>query len=459
MEIEKCKMQNAKWSLTPAVHYSICIFQFAFCILPFSSCISSSYVFAADDRKVVIPFDFVSRFDNGDYGRRLGDMFWAKLSRQGMFILPESMLEVRDYCASHGLRPSPELSLEKMKKIVQDDFGAQIGIWGSVERAPGTEAEIYDLVIKCVDFSAQPHPKVLYEVKTRTNSVAEIPHLYVKQALDALYGRKPGGPAITDSIAEDNWKHGPNLVIGDFQRGSGGVPDGWDRVCGQKREPLGRLVRWVAEEENSSNRVVRFTFDKAVAEFEGVMYYSDWFPVEEGAKYRFQCRWRSKGPAVKVFVKCYDQTDSQYGPESKQPGRAAGGRKPGKDDYVPEYAQRREVYRSQQNLSDGAVNTWTWKTHTEDFVPRHVKYTPRWGRVMLYAYMVPGVVEFDDVVVKQIVPAPSGQPPKVRRHSTDTKITIKEMEENERRSRELKTKGKKEDNEPHTPKAEEPEKQ
>jgi hypothetical protein len=259
--------------------------------------------------------------------------------------------------------------------------------------------------------------------------------------LDALYGRKPGGPAATDSIAEDNWKNRPNLIVGDFEHGSFGVPKGWDKVCGQKREPLGQLVRWVAEEGKPGNRVIRFTLDKAVAEEEGVMYYSDYFPVEEGAKYRFQCRWRSKGPAVKVFIKCYDEIGSQYRAESEKPGKGtAGKRRLGKDDYVPEYAQRREVYRSQQPLSDGPVNTWTWNTHTEDFTPKQTQHTPRWGRVMLFAYWVPGVVEFDDVVVKQIVPAPSAAQPKVLRHSTDTKITIKEMEENERRSRELKAK-------------------
>ena len=44
------------------------------------------------------------------------------------------MLDVRDYCTSHHLQPSPEMDLDKMKKIVQGDFDAQIGIWGSVER-------------------------------------------------------------------------------------------------------------------------------------------------------------------------------------------------------------------------------------------------------------------------------------------------------------------------------------
>jgi hypothetical protein len=404
----------------------------------------SATVFAADNRKVVIPFDFVSKFDNGRYGQMMGDMMWKKISRQGGFILPETMLDVRDYCASHNLKPSPDMDLDKMKKIVEDDFGAQIGIWGSIERAAGEELEIYDLAIKCVDFSAKPGPKVLYDVTARTNSAGEIAHVYAKQMLDALYGRQPGSSAPADPLAEENWRSKPNLVVGgDFERGAGGVPKGWDKGCGQQREPLGRLVRWVGEDGSAGNRVVRFTLDKAVAEFEGVMYYSDYFPVEEGATYRFQCRWRSKGPAVKVFIKCYDEIGSQYRTESETFGkRSAGKKKLTKDDYIPEYNQRREVYRSQQPLSDGAVNTWTWATHTQDFTPKHTKYTPRWGRVMLYAYMVPGVVEFDDVVVKQVMAASAGAPLKVRRHSSDTKITIDEMEQNDRRSQSMKAKEK-----------------
>ena len=43
--------------------------------------------------------------------------------------------------------------------------------------------------------------------------------------------------------------------------------------------------------------------------------------------------------------------------------------------------------------------------HTEDFTPKHTQFTPRWGRVMLYAYWPAGTVDWDDIVVKQIVPA------------------------------------------------------
>ncbi|MBN2474763.1 MAG: hypothetical protein JXB62_09155 [Pirellulales bacterium] len=385
---------------------------------------------AAGAEKVIIPFDFVSQFDSGRYGKMVGEMIWKKLDREGGFVIPETMLDVRDTCKSNGLHPSPALSLDAMKKIVREDFGGQIGIWGSVERVAGHEWEVYDLVIRCVDFSAEPEPKVVYEVKTRTKSVSEIPHLYVKQMLDALYGRQPGQPAPPDPLVEKNWEKNPNLVIGDFQRGAGGVPAGWESEGAQPREPLGGKVRWLPETGNPQNRVIRFTFDKATGDTYGVMYYSKPFPVEEGATYRFQCRWRSNGPAVKVFIKCYDEVATPYRAGSDQPPPTSPR---GPSTYLPEVGHVREVYRSQQNLK-GPKNTWN--TQTEGFTPKHTMYVPRWGRVMLYAYLGSGVVEFDDVAVRQIVPASPGASAKERRHSIDTNVTIKQMEENEQRGRE-----------------------
>jgi hypothetical protein len=379
--------------------------------------------FTDESKKVVIPFDFVSKFDDGRYGKMVGDSIWKKLSHEDGFIVPDSMQEVRDFCEGRHLQPSPDMPLEKMQKIVRDDFDAQVGIWGSVERAAGAETDVYDLVIKCVDFSPAGGPKTIYEVKARTKTVSEIPHVYEKALLDALAGRKPGAAPAADNVAEEKWKSGPNQVVGgDFESGAAGVPKGWDKVAGQKSEPLGKLVKWTTEQGSQShyggNKFIRFTFDKAVGDNEGVMYYSDYFPVEEGAKYRFQCRFRSNGPNVKVFIKCYDDTKTDYRGEADERS-----------------TQQREVYRCQMKL-EGPKNEWN--THTEDFTPRHTKYMPRWGRVMLYAYLGAGQVDFDDVIVKQIVPATSGGSPKELKHSSATKTTLKEMEENERRSREAK---------------------
>lgn len=415
----------------PSRHFAFCVLHFAFCLLPCAAFAQSAGV-PADSRKVVIPFDFESKFDKGRYGEMVGEMVWKKLTKEPGFIVPETIHDVRDTCKTNNIKLGPETPLAQVKKYVTDDFGAQIGIWGSVELAAGHENEVYDIVIKCVDFAAGPEPKLVYEVKARTNSVSEIPHKYVKEMLDKLYERSGPGPRGVDVFAEKLWKENPNLVIGDFEQGSR-FPKGWEAVGGQDRQPLGGIVAWKPEAGSSQNKVIRFTLDKGLAEGTGVLYYSDLFRIDAGAKYRFQCRYRTNGPSPKVFIKCYDEMDTEYraGENVKTAAKT-------KKDYIPEEKQLRECYRSQQNLK-GAVNTWN--TQTEDFTPKHTKYVPRWGRVMLYAYLHPGVMEWDDVVVKQIVPASPGETAGDKKHSIGTKVTIKEMEENERRSKELKEKG------------------
>ncbi|MEA1951140.1 MAG: hypothetical protein U9N87_07135 [Planctomycetota bacterium] len=403
------------------------------------SLFSGPSTFAAGGKRVVIPFDFVSKFDDGRYGQKMGDMVWKKLSREGGVIIPETMLDVRDTVTSNNIKLAPDTPLDKVKSVVVDDFGADVGIWGSVERVPGHDWDVYDLKIRCVDFSTTPEPKVIYECNARTKTVSEIPHVYVKAMLDKLYGRQPGGPAKPDPLAEKNWETGKNLVTGgDFQSGAGGVPKGWASRGGQQREPLGGLVSWQRDTADPRNRVIRFTFDKGVGDGFGVMYYSDPFPIEENALYRFQCRYRSNGPKIIVFIKCYDEVGSTYKQREKSPGeQSPGARANARDTTAPGSVQRRECYRSQNNLK-GPKNAWN--TYTNDFTPKHTKYTPTSGRVMLYSYLGAGVVEFDDVVIKQIVPASPGASHKERRHSLETGVTIKEMEENERKSRELKEK-------------------
>ena len=138
--------------------------------------------------------------------------------------------------------------------------------------------------------------------------------------------------------------------------------------------------------------MIRFTLNEEVAGTSGVLYYSDPFPVEKGATYRFQCRWKSTGSAAKVFIKCYDELPTEF-PAGSVSGRST--------------TEGREVYRSQQNL-EGSPGVWN--VQTEDFTPLHSRFTPRWGRVMLYAYWPAGTVEWDDIMVKRIATAPPASP-------------------------------------------------
>ncbi len=345
-------------------------------------------------KRVVIPFDFVSKFDDGEYGRTVGEMIWTKLRRQGGFILPESMQDVRDWCQRARMVPGPDTPLSRMKQIVSTEQAGDIGIWGQVERVAGFETDVYDLWIAVADFSVDP-PRMVYQKKARTRTVSEIPHVYVKEALDVLYGRPAPVAAAPDPALDARWKKFPSLVQGDFERGRA-APLGWGA--------LPHDVTWVKEKddgEKASNHVIRFTLDEDVAGTSGVLYYSDFFPVEVGATYRFRCRWKSTGSAAKVFVKCYDELPTEF--------------RTGAD---PSRTERREVYRSQQNLEG---KPGVWNVQTEDFTPQHSRFTPRWGRVMLYAYWPAGTVEWDDVAVKQVAAAPAGKANTNRRPSPETK--------------------------------------
>jgi hypothetical protein len=362
-------------------------------------------VTAADPpRKVVIPFDFESKFDNGEYGQTIGDMLWAKLHRQGGFIIPEAQQDVRDWSQRTRMIPGPDTPMAKMKEIVVNEQAGDIGIWGKVERVHGFETDVYDLWINVADFSVDP-PRILYQKKARTQTVSEIPHIYVKEALDRLYGRTEEVAGAVDPKIQERWQKAPNLVKGDFEQGRG-APAGWGR--------LPHDVTWVAEkgkDAKTRNKVIRFTMNEDVAGSTGALYYSEFFPVEEGATYRFQCRWRTTGSAAKVFVKCYDELPTSFRAQLEGDSLKT---------------EKREVYRSQQNLQG---KSGVWNVQTEDFTPTHTQFTPRWGRVMLYGYWPAGTVEWDDVIVKQIVPAPPRQGEKDRRPSTETKVRTRQMQE------------------------------
>ena len=79
---------------------------------------------------------------------------------------------------------------------------------------------------------------MIYQKKARTQTVSEIPHIYVKEALDRLYGR-------TETVAGGRRSQAPGALGEGPEPGEGRLrarparPAGWD--------PLPHDVTWVAE--------------------------------------------------------------------------------------------------------------------------------------------------------------------------------------------------------------------
>jgi hypothetical protein len=379
-------------------------------------------------QKRVVMFDFESLWDAElptDYGGIMGNMFWMKLNRDKGFIIPESMIDVRNICETYNIKPNPGTPLEKMKEYVTKIFNADIGIWGKIERVDKDVMEIYDFWLKVVDFSAEP-PKVIYEVnQVRTEAVAEVTGIYVRAAIEKLYN-KQARTAAEKAEMEANWAKNPNLMEGgDFETASNKIPVGWESRCAQHREPIGRLVKRLEDPDHQGNHFLHTEFDAGIAEGFGLMYYSKPFPIEETATYRIDYRIRkSKGVKGIVFIKCYDTIDTTFKP-------TAEALKEGFTDKLGQ--QTREVYRSQQNHWD-MDHPNEWIQHSQEFTPRHTKYSPKFGRVMIFGYYTAGAIDYDDFVLKKVKePDKDELRTKILRHSLDTKVTLQEMEENERR--------------------------
>ena len=226
----------------------------------------------------------------------MGDMIWKKLSREGGFIMPESMLDVRDYCTSHELHPSPEMDLAKMKKIVAGRFrradrhlgerragagrgGGNLRPGDQVRRFFGPAASEGDLRSQGADQLGE-------------RNSAPVRQAHVRRPVRARAGGRRG----PDPVAEENWKKNPNLVAGDFEHGSRRRAQGLGQ--GRPASSASRLAGWSAgwPKKAIPQQGHPLHARQDVAENEGVMYYSDYFPWSKGRKYRFQCRWRVERP-------------------------------------------------------------------------------------------------------------------------------------------------------------------
>ncbi|MBV8781099.1 MAG: hypothetical protein JO353_06850 [Phycisphaerae bacterium] len=111
---------------------------------------------------------------------------------------------------------------------------------------------------------------------------------------------------------------------------------------------------------------------KDVAESNGLACISDSIPIEPKARYRLQFRYKSDGPTLHVFVKGYGTVDGE----------------------------ERELYRRQVPPS-GPTNG-KWIVITDDLNPQHGHFAITTLRVDLYAYLKPGLVLFDEVVLKDV---------------------------------------------------------
>lgn len=325
-------------------------------------------------KPVVVVFDFHSEYDGGKMGRTVAANVWAKLDRSGECVLLERG-QLLDVVKDAGYVPAFDAKPAEVARFLADKFGASHGIWGQVEQVDrGGPAAERRLRISARSVSAEDGKSLGVDMSQTVRNQRTI-QFATKEIVRRFLGFARPKPDVGEA-EEERWRTGPNLVKNPGFEAGDDHPQFWEPF---NKSYHHESVSWVAA-PGGKGKCIKFTMNRGVASSYGVGYYSDPISIQDGEIYRFSVRVRSDSPTVKIFLKHYRLYPP--GPNEKK-------------------GQWRETRRAPMNCYFDEKGAW--QTFTRDFRPhRDDEHDPTVTRVELYAYFPPGVVYFDDVVMKKI---------------------------------------------------------
>ena len=324
---------------------------------------AASALAGEDERPTLVAYDFKPGFDRegagGDLGRRIADCITGHAARSGCFVtfaevIQEEALEDAPFSASAETDP------ETVAAHARRAFEADIAVWGSVDRKEGGG---YRLAVVAARVSGDG-PSILLRESFEVANVHGIPPTADRVLAGCLKLTVEEMKALAvKKVLVDN------LLPDGFEKAAAGGPAGW---MGLDDEVARKSVTWAASPEGRG-KCIRFDIKKKIAHSYGVIYYSEFVPVEEGAWYRISARIRTEAPQVIIWAKGYGDFEGE----------------------------KRVIYKHQKRHYPDAPGTWE-EYVTEPFRPKHPRFKPKWVRVMLYAYLRPGTVYFDDVKLSRV---------------------------------------------------------
>jgi hypothetical protein len=315
-----------------------------------------------------------------DLRDKCGFSLRAKLDRAGPYEVIDGpkMKDVAEQASDPITAATKPDQVKELGKLVDAD----VLVWGDLTNKP--EGAI--MKIKVLDLregpSARPHElsKIIKE-PTDLRFVSE-------EILQTLPGvatfEHPIETAVwNDAAAEKMWQQYPNLVKnGDFSQAGHWkgiyMAEYYDVPISDKLPDIDKVVIYrMPDGKSATNNVLAMNLSRTCAENNGMACLSDSIEVAPGERYRVSFRYKSDGPVLHVFIKGYTMFDNIEGKK------------------VP-----REIYRRQVPPT-GATNG-QWVTIVDDLNPQHIAFPVQTLKIDLYAYLTPGVVMFDDVILKPV---------------------------------------------------------
>ncbi|MBN1345263.1 MAG: hypothetical protein JXQ73_21400 [Phycisphaerae bacterium] len=370
---------------------------------------------------LVLPFTS----DDRELAERFTDRLTLKMNRQVQRLGDKTDLKVLgkievEEAWGQGLGPKLDMPPQEMGRWLRQ-VAAQVAVWGTVKRQ-GDDLIVH---VRVVDLTDDPSE---YRLDKTYQAGGQRAHVDVLDPIvETLTGHAVRRPREQGDVPEPPVL-GPMLSKNPgFEEGSGEKPIGWERIDGLCTfwidDPTGvargkvikmdtRMLqsqadawwkKWRAGAPASQAPEPVFAKPpayNAVAGLHGVHYYSDFYEVKPGMRYRVLAdliATEGGGGKPKVFVKGYALVPATV--RETEP-------------------QRREIWRTYLPCRESAG---AWKHHSETFtIPDRgvtmsnvVTLQVKWIRIIPYAYWPPGVYYWDNVKVveePECSPIPATKP-------------------------------------------------
>lgn len=274
---------------------------------------------------------------------------------------------------AEGVTFSFDTKLEVAEKLAKQE-SAVVMIWGELNADKTLRVKVFDRR------QLDPLPHQLERNIAKPTDLRFITEAVVEMLADVKAFEHPSEVAVQrDEIAEDLWERNPNLVVnGTFDKAAH-----WSGIY--QSEYYTVPFTDALPEENKiaiyrmpgGENVLAMNLSRYAAENNGLACLSEAIKIEPKTRYRLSFRYKSDGPKLHVFVKGYTMAKNLEGK-----------------------LVEREVYRRQ--VPPTGATKGEWITIVDEMNPQHPAYPVQYLKVDLYAYLYPGVVMFDDVVLKAV---------------------------------------------------------
>ncbi len=322
--------------------------------------------FAADAKPTLCVYDFTVS-DTGDSGKKIAEILRGRARRGGEYSL---MVEIdrEDILDANPFTPNLKTPQAGIIEHARKYFRAENIIYGQIAHAGG-DAMVVNVRVLQLPKEGAPVVRLAKDYQAANRHELMFVGEQVMADLagrDAPWRRDQALP-ITYEFLTENLVPNPSFEQPDPDHPN--MPARWVDASMKKQ------ATWIDKPgaKPGDRKCLTLHPDRDMAEGYGLIWYSDFIPIESGGTYVLSMDLKAEGTSIIIWTRGY----TKYGTELRN-----------------SYKYQKRFYPEK----NGEWECWT----TEPFVPRNPAVTVESVRVMLYAYGSPGTAYYDHVCLRQV---------------------------------------------------------